>query len=208
MWTQRIDKGGPRLGYQRGGHRGGHTYHVAATVGLSLGGNGATIPLHDRLGNKHAANHGQRELGASCCYVRWRKGSDGRSGGHLERVAIVIATDRRENRRQCDSQCCPGPLHENSFVVTCDREGRPRLVVPRNHHPAIPLRAAFATVLSGGDAESALRVDPPCPTPVACARPSSCFYSSAVDGPFCRVSLRKPSPEWAFSPCGSLWSSP
>ena len=46
-------------------------------------------------------------------------------------------------------------------------------MVPRNHHPAIPLRAAFATVLSGCDAESALRVDLPCPSRVAYARHSA-----------------------------------
>jgi len=42
----------------------------------------------------------------------------------------------------------------------CDREGWPRFVVPTNHHPGIPLKAAFATLLSGYDAEFALRVDP------------------------------------------------
>ena len=35
-------------------------------------------------------------------------------------------------------------------------------MVPRNHHSDIPLRTAFATLLSGCDAEFALRVDPPC----------------------------------------------
>jgi hypothetical protein len=35
-------------------------------------------------------------------------------------------------------------------------------VVSRNYHPGIPRGAAFATALSGCDAEFALRVDPRC----------------------------------------------
>jgi hypothetical protein len=51
-------------------------------------------------------------------------------------------------------------------------------VVPRNHHPGIPLRAAFATVLSGCDAEFALRVDPPCLSQI-CAGISAAARASA-----------------------------
>jgi len=92
MWAQRLDESGPWLGHQRCWHRSGYARNVSGAVGLHLGSNGPAIPLHDRLGNKPAANHGQRELRAPCRNGGGRKGSDGSSGGYLERVPIVIAT--------------------------------------------------------------------------------------------------------------------